>query len=130
MKEESTKTEAITKVSIEDVNDDDMDAEEVNPDEWDDDFENPIGNNDCIFCAHHSDDFVENVRHMSVVHSFFIPDTEYIVDLEGLLMYLGEKVARGKYQFSMTFFQSSYNDVDGYRFVLYLFFRFHLFVVQ
>lgn len=30
---------------------------------------------------------------MSVAHSFFIPDTEYCTDLEGLLYYLGEKVA-------------------------------------
>lgn len=98
MKGESTEPVATTKVSIEDVNDDDdMDAEEVDSDEWNDDFENPIENNDCIFCAHHSEDFVENVKHMSVVHSFFIPDTEYIIDLEGLLMYLGEKVAHGKY---------------------------------
>lgn len=75
---------------------DDMDVEEVDSDEWDDDFENPIARNDCIFCAHHSEDLVENVKHMSIAHSFFVPDTEYIIDLEGLLMYLGEKVARGK----------------------------------
>lgn len=81
---------------IEDFGDDNEDAEieEVDSDEWDEDTENPIANNDCIFCVHHSDDLVENVKHMSVAHSFFVPDTEYIVDLEGLLMYLGEKVTR------------------------------------
>lgn len=76
---------------------DDMDVEEVDSDEWDEDFDNPIANNDCIFCAHHSEDLVENVKHMSTAHSFFIPDTEYITDLEGLLLYLGEKVTRGKF---------------------------------
>jgi len=30
---------------------------------------------------------------MSVAHSFFIPDTEYCTDIEGLIYYLGEKVA-------------------------------------
>lgn len=60
----------------------------------DEEFDNPIDNNVCIFCPHHSDDFVENVKHMSSTHSFFIPDTEFITDIEGLLTYLGEKVAR------------------------------------
>lgn len=80
-----------------DDDDDGMEVQEVDSDEWNEDFDNPIANNDCIFCPHHSDDFVENVKHMSSVHSFFIPDTEYITDVEGLLMYLGEKVACGKY---------------------------------
>ncbi len=35
------------------------------------------------------------VKHMSEVHSFFIPDVEYLVDLEGLLQYLGEKISIG-----------------------------------
>lgn len=87
---ESTKKPA---AQIEDAEDSDgMEVEEV--DEWD--YENPIENNDCIFCPHRSEDLVENVKHMSVVHSFFIPDTEFLTDLEGLLLYLGEKVARGK----------------------------------
>lgn len=85
----------VVKDDVEDADDDAMNAEEVDSDEWNEDFDNPIENNDCIFCGHHSEDLVENVKHMSVTHSFFIPDTEYIVDLEGLLMYLGEKIARG-----------------------------------
>lgn len=100
MKQTQSKQEIIAdnKASINDDNDDKdgMEVEEVDSDEWDDDFDNPIANNDCIFCPHHSEDLVENVKHMSTVHSFFIPDTEFITDLEGLLMYLGEKVARGK----------------------------------
>ncbi|XP_031626788.1 zinc finger protein 622 [Contarinia nasturtii] len=91
-KEENT---VANKVEEDDDDDeDDMEVEEVDSDEWDDDFENPIANNDCIFCGEHSEDMVENVKHMSSVHSFFIPDTEFITDLDGLLMYLGEKVAR------------------------------------
>lgn len=87
-------------VTVEDVEDEDgMDVEEVDSDEWDEDFDNPIAKNDCIFCPHHSDDLVENVKHMSVVHSFFVPDTEFITDLEGLLLYLGEKVARGEFSY-------------------------------
>lgn len=76
---------------------DDMDVEEVDSDEWEDeDFNNPISNNDCIFCEHHSKDLVSNLKHMSVAHSFFIPDAEYCSDVEALLSYLAEKVVRGE----------------------------------
>jgi pre-60S factor REI1 len=32
---------------------------------------------------------------MSVAHSFFIPDADYLIDLPGLINYLGEKIAVG-----------------------------------
>lgn len=74
--------------------DDDSDIEEVDSDEWDDVTENPIAQNNCIFCSHHSQDFMENMKHMSLEHSFFVPDAEFVVDVEGLMMYLGEKITR------------------------------------
>ncbi len=36
--------------------------------------------------------FRSNVRAMSKSHSFFIPDIEYLHDVEGLLLFLVEKV--------------------------------------
>ena len=33
---------------------------------------------------------------MSEKHSFFVPDLDFIVDLDGLLSYLGAKVGQGK----------------------------------
>ncbi|KAF5912178.1 cytoplasmic 60S subunit biogenesis factor ZNF622 [Diceros bicornis minor] len=51
---------------------------------------------DCLFCAHHSSSLMKNVAHMTKVHSFFIPDIEYLSDLKGLIKYLGEKVGVGK----------------------------------
>ncbi|CAH0560373.1 unnamed protein product [Brassicogethes aeneus] len=69
--------------------------EEVDSDEWEEDTENPIDNNDCIFCLHHSRNLIKNLEHMTIAHSFFIPDIEYCVDLEGLLRYLGEKISDG-----------------------------------
>ncbi|XP_030302141.1 zinc finger protein 622 [Calypte anna] len=51
---------------------------------------------DCLFCTHHSRSLTKNVAHMSRAHSFFIPDIEYLVDLGGLIKYLGEKVGVGK----------------------------------
>ncbi|KAF8518797.1 C2H2 type zinc-finger-domain-containing protein [Gautieria morchelliformis] len=49
----------------------------------------------CLFCPHHSSTMEDLLAHMSVTHSFFIPDMEYLQDLNGLLTYLGEKVAVG-----------------------------------
>ncbi|XP_067425946.1 cytoplasmic 60S subunit biogenesis factor ZNF622 [Emydura macquarii macquarii] len=51
---------------------------------------------DCLFCPHHSSSLMKNVAHMTKAHSFFIPDIEYLVDLRGLITYLGEKIGVGK----------------------------------
>ncbi|XP_047445901.1 zinc finger protein 622 [Mugil cephalus] len=50
---------------------------------------------DCLFCSHHSKSLMKNVAHMTKVHSFFIPDVEFVVNLRGLIRYLGEKVGAG-----------------------------------
>ncbi|XP_068605143.1 cytoplasmic 60S subunit biogenesis factor ZNF622 isoform X2 [Brachionichthys hirsutus] len=50
---------------------------------------------DCLFCSHHSKSLMKNVGHMTKVHSFFIPDVEFLADLKGLIGYLGEKVGSG-----------------------------------
>ncbi|KAI0081870.1 hypothetical protein K474DRAFT_1586518 [Panus rudis PR-1116 ss-1] len=49
----------------------------------------------CLFCPSTSSSIEENIAHMSTAHSFFIPDTEFLDDLPGLLTYLGEKIAVG-----------------------------------
>lgn len=55
-----------------------------------------IPNTSCLFCSSNSSATVEeNLKHMSSSHSFFIPDLDYLVDMEGLLTYLGEKVGCG-----------------------------------
>lgn len=73
----------------------DSDVESVDSDEWIEDTENPVKNNDCLFCSHHSRSLVRNLKHMTIAHSFFIPDPEYCVDIKGLLVYLGEKIFAG-----------------------------------
>ncbi|XP_043283665.1 zinc finger protein 622 [Venturia canescens] len=70
----------------------DSDVETVDSDEWN---ENPAENNDCLFCNNHSRSFLRNLKHMTLAHSFFIPDPEYCVDPKGLLIYLGEKIFSG-----------------------------------
>lgn len=84
-------------VKDQNVNDEAMscDSEELDSDEWDDEIENPIDNNDCLFCVEHSRNFISNLEHMTIKHSFFIPDIEFCTDVEGLLRYLGEKIVQG-----------------------------------
>lgn len=54
-----------------------------------------LTSNSCLFCPHQSTSIELSMEHMTRQHSFFIPDTDYLRDLEGLLLYLGEKVAVG-----------------------------------
>ncbi|KAG8988259.1 hypothetical protein FRB90_002860 [Tulasnella sp. 427] len=47
----------------------------------------------CLFCASNLESVEVNVDHMHREHGFFIPDKEYLVDLPGLLTYIGDKIA-------------------------------------
>ncbi|KAI0314915.1 C2H2 type zinc-finger-domain-containing protein [Amylostereum chailletii] len=49
----------------------------------------------CLFCSTISPSLESNLTHMSSEHSFFIPDAEFLIDLTGLITYLGEKIAVG-----------------------------------
>ncbi|XP_033193942.1 cytoplasmic 60S subunit biogenesis factor ZNF622 [Bombus vancouverensis nearcticus] len=73
----------------------DSDIESINSDEWIEDTENPVTNNNCLFCNHHSRSLVRNLKHMTIAHSFFVPDPEYCTDIKGLLVYLGKKIFAG-----------------------------------
>jgi len=68
-------------------------VEEVDSDEWEDD--DPIPLTDCLFCPKHSSTMDKSLTHMSEVHSFFLPDPEFITNLDGLMEYLGAKVGQG-----------------------------------
>lgn len=46
----------------------------------------------CIFCKVVSSSFEDNLKHMTSEHSFFVPDIEYIDNLEGLIRFLQSKV--------------------------------------
>ncbi|KAJ1663516.1 pre-60S factor rei1 [Coemansia sp. RSA 1813] len=48
---------------------------------------------DCLFCMHKSDSLESNIDHMTLAHSFFVPDLEYLVDLRGLIKYLADKLS-------------------------------------
>ncbi|XP_040580503.1 cytoplasmic 60S subunit biogenesis factor ZNF622-like [Lepeophtheirus salmonis] len=71
----------------------DENMEIVDSDEWDGEEAIPI--TDCLFCSHHSSTLPKNIKHMGEQHSFFIPDIDYLIDVEGLFTYLGAKVGEG-----------------------------------
>nr|QBH67584.1 zinc finger protein 622-like protein [Ustilago esculenta] len=53
-------------------------------------------NHECIFCAKSGfAELKDTLAHMSKAHGFFIPDSEYLVDLPGLVSYLADKVSIG-----------------------------------
>ncbi|RPB20903.1 hypothetical protein L211DRAFT_489054 [Terfezia boudieri ATCC MYA-4762] len=53
----------------------------------------PLPLEECLFCNYASPTLQLNVSHMSKAHGLFIPEQNYLVDLPGLIRYLGEKVA-------------------------------------
>ncbi|XP_050521086.1 cytoplasmic 60S subunit biogenesis factor ZNF622 [Daktulosphaira vitifoliae] len=80
------------------VENSDDEYEDVDEDElWDGvvSDNNPIINNICLFCPQSNENMIQNIKHMSENHSFFIPDIEYLIDMKGLLVYLGEKICQG-----------------------------------
>ena len=46
----------------------------------------------CLFCNYRSPTKPLNILHMSKQHGMFIPEQQFLVDMEGLLGYLSEKV--------------------------------------
>ena len=79
---------------MQDLDDNESDWESVGSDDETVEGE-PIAANECLFCDQSSLTVEDNVIHMSVKHSFFIPDAEYVKDMESLLTYLGEKIGLG-----------------------------------
>ncbi|CAO3566343.1 unnamed protein product [Mortierella alpina] len=46
----------------------------------------------CLFCSHSAADASSNYEHMRTAHGFFLPSTERLIDLSGMLTYLAEKL--------------------------------------
>lgn len=56
------------------------------------DREEDAGTTRCLFCGHPSETFHDNMRHMKLVHDFYIPMVEFCSDKEGFIAYLSRKV--------------------------------------
>ncbi|KAL8715817.1 MAG: hypothetical protein Q9220_000484 [cf. Caloplaca sp. 1 TL-2023] len=48
----------------------------------------------CLFCNYESPTFKLSVLHMTKYHGLFIPEQPYLVDLEGLVAYLDDKISQ------------------------------------
>lgn len=49
----------------------------------------------CLFCDCKSSNVNDNIEHMNTIHGFFLPEEQYLIDLEGMMDYLGFKVGAG-----------------------------------
>lgn len=85
-----------------DQQNDESDSEDAGSEDEEDDIEKRLAAyrrrirpSDCLFCPIRSSTAEAAVKHMASQHSFFIPDQENLVDLPGLLSYLGEKIIIG-----------------------------------
>lgn len=85
----------------------DMDDEEMN----EIDESKGIDVKTCLFCPHVSDSAESKCEHMAHEHSFFIPDMDYVSDLEGLLKHLGVKV--GAYHVCLWCSSKCYRSLDA-----------------
>lgn len=48
---------------------------------------------DCLYCPRKFETLQQNIEHMHLQHSFYIPDIDCLVDLEGLMRHLADKVS-------------------------------------
>ncbi|POS86250.1 hypothetical protein EPUL_000900, partial [Erysiphe pulchra] len=48
--------------------------------------------NRCLFCNLESQSLDQNVTHMQKLHGMFVPERQYLVDIEGLINYFYEKI--------------------------------------
>lgn len=70
----------------------------------------------CLFCnVTPFENQDETAKHMQKEHGFFIPDREYLVDLPGLLLYLGEKVSIGNVCLSCNGKGKEYRTLEAVR---------------
>ncbi|RPD63908.1 hypothetical protein L227DRAFT_521124 [Lentinus tigrinus ALCF2SS1-6] len=72
-----------------------------------------LSTTNCLFCAASTASTIEeNLTHMSSAHSFFVPDADFLVDLVGLITYLGEKIAIGN---TCIYCNSEFRTLDAVR---------------
>ncbi|ORX78292.1 hypothetical protein BCR32DRAFT_295137 [Anaeromyces robustus] len=71
-----------------------------------------IEETECLFCNFKGQTFEEKMDHMTVDHSFFIPDIEYLSDLNGLIKYLGEKISIGN---TCIYCERMFHSLEGVR---------------
>ncbi|KAJ5083280.1 Cytoplasmic 60S subunit biogenesis factor REI1 [Penicillium angulare] len=66
----------------------------------------------CLFCRIESSDIEANVEHMSKSHGMFIPERDYLVNMEGLIQYLYRKITENH---ECLYCHAIRNNADGAR---------------
>ena len=94
--EEKKKAEAEDHMETEEDSPEKVDQEEEEEEETPDENENVvIDPKQCLFDQHFSASVEANVERMFRKYGFFLPDREYLTDLEGLVGYCHEKIKLG-----------------------------------
>mmetsp|Transcript_10053 Transcript_10053/g.10158 ORF Transcript_10053/g.10158 Transcript_10053/m.10158 type:complete len:349 (+) Transcript_10053:25-1071(+) len=92
------RTDSIVNIVIEEESKVEEEISNIIDEEQEKDKDNivlPIGPNISIFDNKEFPTTEDCIIHMKISNGFFIPDREYITDMNGLLQYLGEKVKLG-----------------------------------
>lgn len=79
----------------EEVNADELLDADYNDEEIDQMLSKVVKSTKCLFCDKENLNIKKNLDHMNSNHGFFIPEEKYLIDLEGLMEYLGFKVGAG-----------------------------------
>ncbi|TGO59288.1 hypothetical protein BCON_0046g00320 [Botryotinia convoluta] len=85
-------SKGIKKTNLEDAEGSTATPTEDNDMEDDEDELVEVSTSRCLFCNEDSADTAANAAHMERIHGMFIPEKEYLVDLEGLIAFLHEKI--------------------------------------
>ena len=88
---------------------DETEWEDIGDEDLDFDESKIIPLTQCLFCAHNASSVEEKCEHMAKEHSFFIPDLDYVSDMEGLMKHLGMKL--GVYHVCLWCSSKCYGDL-------------------
>lgn len=84
----SNVTEKLKNTAIQEADNEDEDMEENEDEEKSEEY----FSTKCLFCLEDATDAQANVEHMFKVHGTFMPEKDYLADLDGLIRYLHAKV--------------------------------------
>ena len=68
------------------------DSDDSDDEEMDEDYEHKADLQQCLFCNYLSPTKALNIHHMGKQHGFFVPETDYLVNMDGLITYLHETI--------------------------------------
>lgn len=88
--EDDSDEDSWEEIDEEELLDEDYDEEEIQ-----EMLARVVKSDTCLFCDKKSQSSKDNLEHMNSRHGFFVPEEQYLIDLEGLMEYLGFKVGAG-----------------------------------